>query len=85
MEESQEERKGCIIVRSGINWKVRVHNTYIGGTFTTLEKARAFVDARAVDKEREEYLTALRRIRKIKDLNQRTKEYKKLCQTQISS
>ena len=85
MEESQEEWKGYIIVRYGMNWRVRNNKVYVGGTFTMLEKARAYIDVLVTNKEREEFKTALRRIRKIKDLNQRTKEYKKLCQTQISS
>lgn len=80
MEETQTEWKGYIIIRAGKNWKVRNQKVYVGGTFTMLEKAKAFIDAQIVDKEREEYLTALRRIRKIKDLNKRSKEYKKLCQ-----
>lgn len=81
MEESQETWKGYIIVRAGRNWKVRSCNKYVGGTFTELHKARAWIDARLITKEEEAYNRELRRIRKIKDLNQRTKEYKKLCQT----
>ena len=84
MEESQEEWKGYLIVRYGMNWRIRHNKVYVGGTFTMLEKAKAYVDVLVTNKEREEYLTALRRIRKIKDLNQRTKEYKKLCQTRNS-
>lgn len=80
MEETQENWKGYIIIRSGPNWKVRNHNSYIGGTFTRLDKARAWIDAKIINDEHQEYLTALRRIRKIKDLKQRSKEYKKLCQ-----
>ena len=85
MEESKEIRKDFIIVRDGKNWKVRSGNIYIGGTFTMLEKARAWVDAEVIRRERKEYNSELYRIRKIKDLDKRTKEYKKLCQTQQSS
>ena len=85
MEESKEIRKDFIIVRDGKNWKVRSGNIYIGGTFTMLEKARAWIDAEVIRRERKEYNSELYRIRKIKDLDKRTKEYKKLCQTQISS
>lgn len=85
MEESKEIRKDFIIVRDGKNWKVRSGNQYIGGTFTMLEKARAWIDAEVIRRERKEYNSELYRIRKIKDLDKRTKEYKKLCQTQQSS
>lgn len=85
MEESKEIRKDFIIVRDGKNWKVRSGNIYIGGTFTMLEKARAWIDAEVIRRERKEYNSELYRIRKIKDLDKRTKEYKKLCQTQQSS
>ena len=81
MEESKEERKGYLIVRAGPYWKVRNCNRYVGGTFTMIEKARAWIDATVRINEDKEYKTALRRIRKIKDLKQRAKEYKKLCQT----
>jgi hypothetical protein len=50
-----------------------------------LEKARAWIDAEVIRRERKEYNSELYRIRKIKDLDKRTKEYKKLCQTQQSS
>lgn len=82
MEKQKEERQGYIIVRSGCNWKVRHVNKYVGGTFTMLEKARAYVDAQIINNQKKLYEKELRRIRKIKDLNQRTKEYKKLCQIQ---
>jgi hypothetical protein len=85
MEESKEIRKDFIIVRDGKNWKVRSGNIYIGGTFTMLEKARAWIDAEVIRRERKEYNSELYRIRKIKDLDKRTKEYKKLCQTRQSS
>lgn len=85
MEESKEIRKDFIIVRDGKNWRVRSGNIYIGGTFTMLEKARAWIDAEVIRRERKEYNSELYRIRKIKDLDKRTKEYKKLCQTQQSS
>lgn len=81
MEETKEEWKGYIITRSGCNWKVRHCNKYVGGTFTMLEKARAYVDAQVVNSKQRFYEKELRRIRKIKDLNQRSKEYKLLCQT----
>ena len=81
MEETQEERKGYIITRSGCNWKVRHCKKYVGGTFTMLEKARAYVDAQVVNSKQQFYEKELRRIRKIKDLKQRSKEYKLLCQT----
>lgn len=81
MEETKEEWKGYIITRSGCNWKVRHCKKYVGGTFTMLEKARAFVDAQVVNSKQRFYEKELRRIRKIKDLNQRSKEYKLLCQT----
>lgn len=81
MEETKEEWKGYIITRSGCNWKVRHCKKYVGGTFTMLEKARAFVDAQVVNSKQRFYEKELRRIRKIKDLNQRSKEYKILCQT----
>ena len=81
MEETQEEWKGYIITRSGCNWKVRHCKKYVGGTFTMLEKARAYVDAQVVNSKQQFYEKELRRIRKIKDLKQRSKEYKLLCQT----
>lgn len=81
MEETKEEWKGYIITRSGCNWKVRHCKKYVGGTFTMLEKARAYVDAQVVNSQQKFYEKELRRIRKIKDLNQRSKEYKLLCQT----
>lgn len=85
MEESQEEWKGYIIVKNGPYWRVRNCNRYVGGTFNMLDKARRWIDAEVIRKEDKEYQTALRRIRKIKDLKQRSKEYKKLCQTLKSS
>lgn len=85
MEESKEIRKDFIIVREGKNWRVRSGNIYIGGTFTMIDKARAWIDAEVIRRERKEYNSELYRIRKIKDLDKRTKEYKKLCQTQQSS
>lgn len=81
MEETKEEWKGYIITRSGCNWKVRHCKKYVGGTFTMLEKARAYIDAQVVNSQQKFYEKELRRIRKIKDLNQRSKEYKLLCQT----
>ena len=81
MEETQEEWKGYIITRAGCNWKVRHCKKYVGGTFTMLEKARAYVDAQVVNSKQQFYEKELRRIRKIKDLKQRSKEYKLLCQT----
>lgn len=81
MEESQEEWKGYIIVKDGPYWKVRNNTRYIGGTFTMLAKARAWIDATIIENQSKEFKTALRRIRKIKDLKERSKEYKKLCQT----
>ena len=78
MEESKEIRKDFIIVRDGKNWKVRSGNIYIGGTFTMLEKARAWIDAEVIRRERKEYNSELYRIRKIKDLDKRTKEYNDL-------
>lgn len=84
MEESKEEWKGYIIVKEGPYWKVRNSTRYIGGTFTMLAKARAWIDATVVEKENKHFQAELRRIRKIKDLKQRTKEYKKLCQTRTS-
>lgn len=81
MEESKEEWKGYIIVKDGPYWKVRNSTRYIGGTFTMLAKARAWIDATIVENQSKEFKTALRRIRKIKDLKERSKEYKKLCQT----
>ena len=81
MEETQEEWKGYIITRSGCNWKVRHCKKYVGGTFTMLEKARAYVDAQIVNSKQQFYEKELRRIRKIKDIKQRSKEYKLLCQT----
>ena len=81
MEETQEEWKGYIITRSGCNWKVRHCKKYVGGTFTMLEKARAYVDAQMFNSKQQFYEKERRRIRKIKDLKQRSKEYKLLCQT----
>lgn len=81
MEETKEEWKGYIITRSGCNWKVRHCKKYVGGTFTMLEKARAYVDAQVVNSKQRFYEKELRRIKKIKDLNKRSKEYKELCQT----
>ena len=70
MEETQEEWKGYIITRSGCNWKVRHCKKYVGGTFTMLEKARAYVDAQIVNSKQQFYEKELRRIRKINDLKQ---------------
>ena len=44
-----------------------------------LSKARDWVDARAVEDLDKAWKKAIRRLKKIKDLNKRTKEYKKLC------
>lgn len=81
MEESSEIWKGYIIVRQGHNWAVRNCNHYVGGTFTELSKARAWIDAELVRIRENTYRRELVRIRKIKDLKQRSKEYKELCQT----
>lgn len=85
MEESKEVWKDYIIVRDGKNWKVRNCNVYVGGTFTMLCKAKAWIEAEIKRKETKKYNSELCRIRKIKDIDKRTKEYKKLCQTQTSS
>lgn len=80
MEESKEIWKGYIIVRQGSVWRVRNYNRYVGGSFTMLSKAKAWIDGRVNDDKESEWKTAIRRIRRIKDLNKRSKEYKKLCQ-----
>ena len=85
MEETQTEWKGYIIVKAGKYWKVRHVNVYVGGSFTTPDKSKAFIDAQVIDNARNEYNKEIKKIRKIKDLKQRTKEYKKLCQTPQSS
>ena len=85
MEESKEEWKGYIIVKDGPYWRVRNCNKYVGGAFNMLDKARRWIDAEVIRHEEKEYQSAIRRIRKIKDLKQRSKEYKKLCQTLKSS
>lgn len=85
MEESKEDWKGYLIYRSGKYWRVRNENYSYPGVFTMLSKARAYVDALIVNsthKERKRvYSKEIKRIREISDLNKRTKEYKKLCQT----
>lgn len=85
MEESKEEWKGYIIVRSGKYWKIRNVHKYIGGSFTMLSKARAYIDAIVVNTKHKEFNRSLREIRKIPDIAKRTKEYKKLCQIHKSS
>lgn len=80
MEETKEERKGYLIVRQGPYWRVRNGNRYVGGTFTMLSKARDWVDARVNTDYEKAWKRAIIRLKRIKDLNKRTKEYKKLCQ-----
>lgn len=85
MEESKEDWKGYLVYRQGKYWRVRNNGYTYPGVFTMLSKAREFVDSLVVDEKFKEYKRGLKRIREIPDLNKRTKEYKKLCQTHKSS
>lgn len=84
MEESKEEWKGYLIVRCGRFWKVLNVHHYIGGSFTMLDKARAYIDAITADKNHKEFKRKLKEIRKEPNIAKRTREYKKLCQTHKS-
>lgn len=80
MEESSQEWKGYLIVREGPYWKIRNKTVYVGGTFTLLNKAKEWIDTTVIQTREKEFQKSLKRIRKIVDLKQRSKEYKKLCQ-----
>ena len=80
MEESQILWKDYLIIRQGPYWVVRNKTRYIGGSFTTLNAAKRFVDAKAEDDRIEAYNKGLREIRKM-PIGKRKKEYEKLCQT----
>lgn len=80
MEESNQEWKGYLIIRDGKFWKIRNVNRWVGGSFTTLDKAKQWVNGQvniAIDKE---YNRTLKEIKKEPDLKKRSKRYKELCQ-----
>lgn len=81
MEESNQEWKGYLVVRIGRFWKIKNNTQWIGGSFTTLDKAKQWINAqinKGIDKE---YKRTLRDIKKEPDIRKRTRRYKELCQT----
>lgn len=84
MEESDKDWKGYVIVYSHRFYYVRNVNVYVGGAFTTLQKAREYIDRKIIaDKTREEkreYNAMIRELKKEPDIGKRTRKYKQLCQ-----
>lgn len=85
MEETKEEWKGFIIVRSGRFWRIRNGLVYVGGMFTDYNKAKQWVDARVINDKEKEFNKAVRELKKEPDLGKRQRKYKKLCQNKSST
>lgn len=89
MEESTEEWKGYVIVYSNRLYYVRNVNVYVGGAFTTLQKAREYIDRKIIaDTAREEkraYNAMIRELKQEPDIGKRTRKYKQLCQAKQKS
>lgn len=81
LEDSKEEWQGFIIVRDGRFWVIRNNTRYVGGKFTTLDKAKTFINSLKNTQADKEYAKNLREVRKEPDLKKRKRKYEELCQT----
>lgn len=80
-EQTLEWKKDLLIVRDGRFFKVRNCNTYIGGSFTTLEHAKRFIAGYNNKRIDTIVKKETKKIQKSdKPIKQRMKEYKELCQ-----
>lgn len=79
MEVKEEIRKAFVIVRAGVFWRVRNVNRWEQGDFLSEQDAKIFVDKKVNEMYNKQIKSAMIRIKKIKDLKKRCKEYRKLC------
>lgn len=84
MEESDTEWKGFVIRYADRCYHVINKTRHVSGRFTTLQKAKAYIDARVSKETNEqalkEYNKQLKIIRAEPDLRKRSRMWKKLCQ-----
>nr|DAT84260.1 MAG TPA: hypothetical protein [Caudoviricetes sp.] len=84
MEKSSEEWKGFVIVYSNKLYRVKNFKKYFEDSFTTLARAKDFIDKKLYNEQLKEdaknYRDTLAEIKKEPDINKRTRMYKKLCQ-----
>lgn len=81
VEESKEEWQGFVIVRDGRFWVIKNTTRYIGGRFTTLDKAKQYINSLRNTQADKEYARNLREVRKEPDLKKRRKKFEETCQT----
>lgn len=81
LEDSKEEWQGYVIVRDGRFWVIRNTTRYIGGRFTTIDKAKQYINAIKNTQADKEYIKNLREVRKEPDLKKRKKKFEATCQT----
>lgn len=82
LEESKEEWQGLVIIRDGRFWIIKNTTRYIGGRFTTIDKAKQYINSLRNTQADKEYVRNLKEVRKEPDLKKRKKKYEELCQTQ---
>lgn len=80
MEEQTFLRKTFKIVRDGMFFVVYNCLHKFDQKFTDYQKAEQFIENYIRTKNEDEFRKACKRLHKIKDLKQRCKEYRELCQ-----
>lgn len=80
MAEQTYDRETFKIVRTGQFFKVYNDKHLFDQLFTEYNKAEQFIESYIRAKEEDEFRKAVKRLHKIEDLKQRSKEYKRLCQ-----
>lgn len=79
MESKEEIRSSFVIARSGVFFTVRRVYKPVGGKFLSERDAKIFIDKKVNEMYNKQIKSAMIRIKKIKDLKKRCKEYRKLC------
>lgn len=80
MEEQAFLRETFKIVRDGVFFAVINGMHKYNQKFTSYQKAEQFIENYIRTKNEDEFRKACKRLHKIKDLKQRCKEYRELCQ-----
>lgn len=80
MAEQTEKRKTFKIIRDGRFYKVYNEKHLFPSVFTTYRLAEQFIDRLLTVREEQEFRAAVHEIKKMKNINKKMKEYKKLCQ-----
>lgn len=80
MEKQALLRETFKIVKDGVFFKVYNDSYRFNQLFTEYSKAEQFIENYIRTKNETEFLKAVRRLRKIKDLKLRCRKYRELCQ-----